>query len=1026
MTTAERTCPKCGTALSDDALEGLCRKCLSGLGFGFFAGESETGAPAGLPGLHRLGDYELIEEIARGGMGVVYKARQLKLNRIVAVKVVLHGPFSSPEFVQRFRAEAETAAGLQHPNIVAIYEVGEHDGHHYFSMEYIEGKDLAELVREQPLPARRAADYLKTIAEAVHYAHQRGVLHRDLKPSNLLLDVFDQPRITDFGLAELLTRDAELTTTGQVLGSPSHIPPEQASGKFAPAAPTGDIYSLGAMLYHLLTGRPPFQGETVQEILLQVQNVEPVSPRRLNPSVPADLQTICLKCLQKEPARRYQSAQELADDLGHFLANEPIHARPVAPVEKAWLWCRRRPALALLSGGIVLAVMLGLLGVLWQWRRAEQHAATLRLNLYAADVSLASQAIQRGDFGLARRTLAELQPEPSGVDLRGFEWRYLWNLCRGDELATLTGHEWIVTCVTFSPDGKLIATGSQDGTVRIWDAEHREHITTLAGVARAVWSVAFSPDGRLLLTAGHEEVRLWNTETWQWVTNLPGRMAAMSAIEPVIAMAESSPFFWEPAGKVTLWNYQRGEKLHELSKPGRRMAFSPDGQTLAVATASTGVDLWEVASARWLRTLSTSNAVWSLAFSPAGNQLAVAGWSSEATIFDLAGDQPSGKLKGHFLTVWSAVFSPDGATLATTGSDQTVRLWDAATLESKGVLRGHDNEVWCAAFSPDGKLLATGGKDQNLKLWSTETRTRRDRLPSRTITRPIVSPDGTKIATRWPAESWSHSTLWDIERCSPVWEVPQGREAIGFSADGSRMITWDENQLGLVFWSPTDGDSNHVAVADPGSVIGAFWPWGFSPERNVLFAVERTTGLIRFWETASGKTLGSVQGPLPPIRRACLGTEGRHLAISVERENVVRLYETANRREIQLTGHRDFVSGLAFSPDGATLASGSMDGTIRLWDVLTGMQTALLPGHMEETTDVAFSPDGQTLASVNRKNSVKLWHLPTQRELLSLPFPEAGHFLQFSPDGRYLVVSTEEDSIRLLNAPPLEELDERR
>ena len=307
----------------------------------------------------RFGDYELLEEIARGGMGVVYKTRQISLNRTVAVKMILAGQFASAADVQRFRAEAEAVARLQHPNIVAIHEIGERDGQPYFSMEYVEGQNLGEVVGRTPLPPRQAAKYMQTIAEAMHYAHQHGILHRDLKPSNVLIDQNGQPRITDFGLAkrihsdsQLSTLNSQLTQSGQVLGSPNFMPPEQASGKRGQVGPHSDIYSMGAILYYLLSARPPFVAEELTETLQQVVNEEPPSPRLLNPGVPRDLETICLKCLSKDPERRYQTAQALAEELGRFLRDEPILARPIGATGKAWRWCRRNPKLATLAGHI--------------------------------------------------------------------------------------------------------------------------------------------------------------------------------------------------------------------------------------------------------------------------------------------------------------------------------------------------------------------------------------------------------------------------------------------------------------------------------------------------------------------------------------------------------------------------------------------------------------------------------------------------------------------------------------------------
>ena len=363
---ADRTCGECGAELPANAPEGLCPRCLAHMGVNIIAGAPRNSATAESVGtetaterIRYFGDYELLEEIARGGMGIVYRARQASLNRIVAVKVLLFGKFSSDDFVRRFKTEAQAAAALQHSNIVAIHEVGEHDGQPYFSMDYIEGKSLATLTRDNPLSAKQSAAYLKTLAEAIHYAHQRGVLHRDLKPSNVIIDLQNQPRVTDFGLAKRMEDDAEITPTGQVLGSPNYMPPEQANRKNGDVSTASDVYSLGAILYHLLTGRPPFVGETPLETLHHVLHSELVAPRLLRPKTPRDLETICLKCLEKEPARRYGSAQELADDLDRLLGGEAIRARPVSPCERFWRWCWRNPGIASVSAIALIILLAG-------------------------------------------------------------------------------------------------------------------------------------------------------------------------------------------------------------------------------------------------------------------------------------------------------------------------------------------------------------------------------------------------------------------------------------------------------------------------------------------------------------------------------------------------------------------------------------------------------------------------------------------------------------------------------------------
>jgi serine/threonine protein kinase len=329
----------------------------------------------------KFGDYQLLEPIARGGMGVVYKARQRKLNRIVAIKMILAGQFADDTDVQRFYAEAEAAAALSHPNIVAIHEIGEVDGQHFFSMDYIEGQSLAALVQESPLPPRRAAELLATIAEAVQFAHDRGIVHRDLKPSNILLDASQRPLITDFGLAKQVTGQSQLTMSGAIVGTPSYMPPEQAAGKGDEVGPWSDLYSLGAILYEMLTGRPPFRAATPFETIRQVLHTEPLSPRLVNPGVPRDLETICLKCLQKERSRRYASPQELADELRRFLRGEPIQARPIGQLGRLWRWCRRNPITASAIAAVQLMLVVTALATSYSAIRMMQASAIERQSL---------------------------------------------------------------------------------------------------------------------------------------------------------------------------------------------------------------------------------------------------------------------------------------------------------------------------------------------------------------------------------------------------------------------------------------------------------------------------------------------------------------------------------------------------------------------------------------------------------------------------------------------------------------------
>jgi serine/threonine protein kinase len=400
-------------------------------------GASSRNTPQTGEKVRYFGEYELLTEIARGGMGVVYRARQVRLNRIVALKMILAGQFVGPADVQRFHTEAEAAAQLDHPGIVPIYEVGEHEGHHFFTMGFVDGGSLATRLLVGPLAPREAALLVQQIAEAVQYAHEHGVIHRDLKPANILLDRAGQPRITDFGLAKIIHHDSGLTASGQVMGTPGYMPPEQASGQANQVQEVADVYSIGAILYALLTGRPPFQADTVIDTLMQVTEREPVAPSALNAKIPNDLETICLKCLEKDRRRRYPSARELAEELQRFLEGRPILARPVSAAERGWRWCRRHPAIAALTAGIAASLVIGTV-VSWSFAvranqqaqvakanalRADARTNEARRNLYAAHMNLAQSAWE--DARRSNSPPVDLYRPTAGQagdseDLRGF------------------------------------------------------------------------------------------------------------------------------------------------------------------------------------------------------------------------------------------------------------------------------------------------------------------------------------------------------------------------------------------------------------------------------------------------------------------------------------------------------------------------------------------------------------------------------------------------------------------------------
>jgi tRNA A-37 threonylcarbamoyl transferase component Bud32 len=416
-----------------------------------------------------FGDYELERVLGEGGMGIVYKARQLSLNRRVALKMIKAARFASADDLRRFHNEAEAVARLDHPNIVPIFEVGQFQDQHYYSMKLVLGEGLDKRLKDFTGDPRRAARLMALVAGAIHHAHERGILHRDLKPANILVDADGQPHVTDYGLAKRVEGDSELTQTGAVLGTPAYMAPEQTSGRKGAITMATDVYGLGAILYALLTGRGPFGGTTVLETLDQVRQRAPEPPRSLNPRVPRDLEVICLKCLEKDPRRRYASADALAQDLSRWLQGLPIAARPTAAWEFVLMWARKRPEVAALALALTIVAMAGILGIVWQWRDAVANAESARRIAYVAHINLVEKELQDGHVDRAAEILDGERPRPGLSDLRGFEWSYLDHLCHA-YLAQVHAVEGFAKCVAFSPDGRHIAWLDQGGVIRIWDA----------------------------------------------------------------------------------------------------------------------------------------------------------------------------------------------------------------------------------------------------------------------------------------------------------------------------------------------------------------------------------------------------------------------------------------------------------------------------------------------------------------------------------------------------------------------------
>jgi WD40 repeat protein/serine/threonine protein kinase len=1063
----------------------------------------------------QLGDYRILREVGRGGMGIVYEAVQESLGRHVALKILPFHRLMDPTHLERFRREARAAAQLHHTNIVPVFGVGEAEGIHYYAMQFIQGQGLDAVLQEvrrlrhrksgaaadnkepasalsisiaqgllsgqfQEVPVgtghalavpqvegvtrshlganarnpagcgseagvettnaqsdfagQTEAQYCRSVAqvgvqvaEALAYAHRQRILHRDIKPSNLLLDTQGMVWITDFGLAKAEGSE-ELTSPGDIVGTVRFMAPERFQGK---ADPRSDIYSLGITLYEMLTLRPAFADSNRARLVERVTHEVPLRPRKVDPHTPPDLDTIVMKAIAKEPADRYLTAQELAEDLVRFLNGRPIQARPVGRVERLWRWSKRNPMVASLTAAVfvLLAVVAGVASVGYvgeaaeraeadrqraaaerQREEADRQRAEMRRQWYAANISMMQQAWDSNRLVPLRALLAETEAYTD----RGFEWYYWQRLCHR-ELKTFIGHRAQIADVRWSADGTRLATASWDRTAKLWDAASGRELRTLSGHTNAVSSVSWSPGGKRLATVSFDgTTKLWDAGDGRELLSLEAKGSLGWHV------------CWSPDGKLLasgyedgrtkVWDAASGRELKSLNvhvDAVHSLSWSPDGKWLATGTCHGGiarVKVWHAASG-WKPLTLKEHTGWSVAFSPDGKLLASGGADGIATVWDPSDGRELFRVKGHPGYV-SVSWSPDGRRLATGFVDGTIQVSEAGAMREVFTLKGHTGWVH-VSWSPDGKRLATASGDGTSKIWDVDhdpglVTFKAHPAP---VTSLSWSPDGERLATASSAGSAKVWNATDGRQLLTVEEQRDGLDSVTWSPDGKRLATGSFDETAMV--SQVTGERKTVTLKGR----GICW----SPDGTRLATVSED-GTAKLWDSLDGRPIHHLEGHRGAVTSVCWSPDGKRLATGGVDGAAILWDAAGGQRLLPIKEHTSGVRSIAWSPDGTRLATGNDDGTASVWN-LDGGGTSLPfrglsslhadVGHEQyQITSLSWSPDGKRLATGNGEGTAKVWDAASGQELLSLQ----GSAVSWSPDGKRLATGKADGMVSIWEA----------
>jgi WD40 repeat protein/serine/threonine protein kinase len=1033
---------------------------------------STAGTPRPAPvavGFPRVTGYEILAVLGEGGMGVVYKARHTALQRTVALKMIRGSFLTGADQRQRFHVEAEAVARLQHPNIVQIYEVGDvnvGDGSTvpFMALEFVDGTNLEHHLQGRPMSPAAAAAIVADLARAMTFAHERSIIHRDLKPANVLLakrDTASQthiskepagrrratahlqfcPKITDFGLAKQIDTATSQTKAGEIMGTPSYMAPEQAEAR-PDIGPPVDIYALGAILYELLTGRPPFRAATSLDTIFQVLGQEPVPPARLQPGIPRDVETICLKCLEKLPAKRYASAAELADDVDRFLADEPILARPVPAWEKTWKWAKRRPSAAALVVVSALALVGLFAGGIWfnHAVRLERDAALTAESEARAAKSLADEKARESQQSLDQLSLANGVRLAEGGDLfAGLSWftrpldpavvyrtherinrdRIIYYLAYTPRptLRHNLGHGGAITGAGFSLDGTLIVTASADQTAQVWDAETGKAVGPPLRHAARVHQATFSPDSRTVLTISADKTaRLWDAH------------AGTPRSPPMTHPGEVIVGDFSPDGRtiltvarggkqVFLWDATTGHPAGEplLNDVDVNFAtFGSDRRTVVVATgkekvAAGGVQFWDLASRKAARPpVALGSPALHVAVSRDGSRAAVV-YGDRVKLWTIA--RPDDKPIDLSLENGRQVtFTPDGRRLVTFAESRKLFVWDTVTGLQVGQTIESRDQFHAFDVSPDGRYIAAGNDDKTTRVWNLET--------GKPVTPPLwqrnyinavaFAPDGRRLLA---AGDDNTARVWDLACDQPAPSVANHHAWVfnfAFSPDGRRIVTASgDKSMGV--WDAVTARPLHPPIAHPDLVKEAW----FSRDGSRIVSACRD-GVVRLWDAEIYSLVREFKGHEKIVTAVRFSPNGDTI-YSAGLDGTARIWDVASGkcRHVLKCGSPQRDGDL--SPDGRMFFTGGDDGLVRIWDTTTGeLARPPLRGHTDMVAAGAFCPDGRLLATTAMDYSTRLWNTATG-EAHCPPMIHDGAMMRlaFSRDGRLLATTSEDNTARL-------------